>query len=212
MSYVSLTHHQFDPNGFWEKPLQSVSVPAAQDLALFDQNGYDLTDLEQHYAIINSAPAKSHREHHRALKTPWFTQPDRIEGAVLNHSLLFERKGYTGEALRQLQQWAHTNPLIYKIIRIRPKWGLDFSMDYVDRSGNVFEVLHWEYDGFEYDEVAARKQLLEVKFAAIDWDDAATNILRQKDQWHHLDFFAQSDWKCNYFGIVKERFKMVIWA
>lgn len=211
MSYVSLTHHQFDPNGFWENPLLSTAVPSAQDLALFDQNGYDLTDLEQRYAIINSVPAEPHREHHRALKAPWFTQPDRIEGAVLNHSLLFERKGYTGEALGQLQQWAHTNPLIYKIIRIRPKWGLDFSMDYVDRFGNVFEVLHWEYDGFEYDEVAVRKQLLEAKLAAIDWDDAAANILKLKDQWHHLDFFVQSDWKCNYFGIVKERFKMVIW-
>lgn len=211
MNHINLTHHQLDPNGFWENPLQNMVVPSVQDLALFDQNGYDLTDLEQRYAITNSVLAKPHREHHRALKVPWFTQSDRIEGAVLNHSLLFERKGYTGQALRQLQRWARTNPLIYKIICIRPKWGLDFSMDYVDRSGNVFEVLHWEYDGFEYDEVAARKKLLEIKLATIDWDDAAANILKQKDQWHHLDFFAQSDWKCNYFGIVKERFKMVIW-
>ena len=80
-----------------------------------------------------------------------------------------------------------------------------------DRDGNVFEVLHWEYDGFNYAEVESRKQELEPRFAAIDWDDAAARILKQKDQWHHLDFFAQSDWKCNYFGIVKERFKMVIW-
>jgi len=211
MSYVNLTHHQFNPNGFWEKPLESLTIPTAQDLALFDQNGYDLTDLEQRYAAINSMQAKPHREPHRALKMPWFTQSDRIEGAVLNHSLLFERKGYAGEALLQLQQWARSNPLIYKIIRIRPKWGLDFSMDYVDRSGNVFEVLHWEYDGFVYDEIESYKQLLEAKFAGIDWDDAAIQILNLKNQWHHLDFFAQSDWKCNYFGIEKERFKMVIW-
>ena len=84
-------------------------------------------------------------------------------------------------------------------------------MDYVDQAGNVFEVLHWEYDGFEYDEIENRKQLMETKFAGIDWDEAASKILKQKDQWHHLDFFAQSDWKCNYFGIEKERFKMVIW-
>ena len=211
MSYVVLTNHQFNPNGCWEKPLESLALPTAQDLALFDQNGYDLTDLEQRYAEINLTPAKPHREHHRALKQPWFIQPDRVEGAVLNHSLLFERKGYTGEALQQLHQWAHANPLIYKIIRIRPKWGLDFSMDYVDQAGNVFEVLHWEYDGFEYDEIENRKQLMEAKFAGIDWDEAASKILKLKDQWHHLDFFAQSDWKCNYFGIEKERFKMVIW-
>lgn len=211
MSYLDLTHHQFNPGGYWDRPLKSVNPPAAHDLALFDQNGYDLTDLEQRYAEINLTPAKAHREHRRALKAPWFMQPERVEGAVLNHSLLFERKGYTGEALEQLESWAQINPLVYKIIRMRPKWGLDFSMDYADRAGNVFEVLHWEYDGFDFAEVAERKQQLEVKFAATDWDDAATRILKLKDQWHHLDFFAQSDWKCNYFGIVKERFKMVIW-
>ena len=212
MSYLKLTNYQFDPDGRWDRPLDTTDVPPASDLALFDQNGYDLTGLEQRYARANGTQAHAHREHRHALKAPWFAQPERVEGAVLNHSLLFERKGYSGEALQQLEQWAKINPLIYKIIRIRPKWGLDFSMDYADRDGNVFEVLHWEYDGFDYGEVEARKQQLETRFAAIDWDDAATRILRQKDQWHHLDFFAQSDWKCNYFGIVKERFKMVIWT
>ncbi len=211
MSYIDLSDHQFTPNGYWNRPLESSNPPTARELALFDQNGYDLTDLEQCYAEVNCALAKAHREHRRALKLPWFTQPERVEGAVLNHSLLFERKGYSGEALEQLEQWAQANPLVYKIIRMRPKWGLDFSMDYVDRAGNVFEVLHWEYDGFDFEEVETRKQQLEPKLAAIDWDDAAASILKLKDQWHHLDFFAQSDWKCNYFGIVKERFKMVIW-
>lgn len=211
MNYLDLTDHQFNQEGYWNRPLDSLNPPMAHDLALFDQNGYDLTDLEQRYAEINLTPAKPHREHRRAVKAPWFTQPDRMEGAVLNHSLLFERKGYAGAALEQLERWAQTNPLVYKIIRMRPKWGLDFSMDYADRDGNVFEVLHWEYDGFDFDEVAERKRQLEVKFAATDWDDAAASILKLKDQWHHLDFFAQSDWKCDYFGIVKERFKMVIW-
>ncbi|PXX15509.1 hypothetical protein C8R27_11048 [Nitrosomonas ureae] len=211
MSYIDLSDHQFTPNGYWNRPLESSKPPTARELALFDQNGYDLTDLEQRYAEVNCVLAKAHREHRRALKSPWFTQPERVEGAVLNHSLLFERKGYSGEALEQLEQWAQANPLVYKIIRMRPKWGLDFSMDYVDRAGNVFEVLHWEYDGFDFEEVETRKQQLEPKLAAIDWDDAAASILKLKDQWHHLDFFAQSDWKCNYFGIVKERFKMVIW-
>ncbi len=211
MSYIELTDHQFTPSGYWDRPLESLNPPVAHELALFDQNGYDLTDLEQRYAEVNCALAKAHREHRRALKLPWFTQPQRVEGAVLNHSLLFERKGYSGEALEQLERWAQANPLVYKIIKMRPKWGLDFSMDYVDRAGNVFEVLHWEYDGFDFDEVEVHKRQLELKLAAIDWDDAATSILKLKDQWHHLDFFAQSDWKCNYFGIVKERFKMVIW-
>lgn len=211
MSYIVLTDNQFNPEGYWNNPVDKVSSPLAIELALFDQNGYDLTRLEQRFAQTNLTPFYAHRDHRHALKTVWFTQQSKVEGAVLNHSLLFERKAYHGEALEQLQQWAHTNPLVYKLIRMRPKWGLDFSMDYVDRSGNVFEVLHWEYDGFNYEEVEHRKQQLQIKFASIDWDDAAGNMLKLKDQWHCLDFFAQSDWKCDYFGIVKERFKMVIW-
>ncbi|MBP6058858.1 MAG: hypothetical protein KA524_10685 [Nitrosomonas sp.] len=211
MSYLDLTDNQLNPQGYWDQPLDGLHPPLASELALFDQNGYDLTDLEQRYAKVNLTSFHAHREHRHAVKAPWFTQLDRVEGAVLNHSLLFERKGYSGEALEQLERWAKTNPLVYKIIKMRPKWGLDFSMDYADRAGNVFEVLHWEYDGFDFDEVAERKQQLDPKLAAIDWDDAAAAILKRKDQWHHLDFFAQSDWKCSYFGIVKERFKMVIW-
>lgn len=212
MSSVVLTNSQFDPNGYWTNPVEKiVYLPTAEDIALFDQNGYDLTDLEKHYAYSNWSKPKKHREHRVALKQPWFEQEYKVEGAVLNHSLLFERKGYAGAALEELKHWAKTLPLINKIIALRPKWGLDFSMDYVDREGNAFEVLHWEWDSFDYNEIEAVKEIIEPKLAGIDWDNAAEQILLHKDQWHHLDFFAQSEWKCQYFGIPKERFKMVAW-
>jgi hypothetical protein len=70
---------------------------------------------------------------------------------------MFERKGYSGEALQQLTTWAGYRPQFHKLIAMRPKWGLDFSIDYADREGNVFELLHWEYDGFEHDEIAEQK-------------------------------------------------------
>ena len=209
---LTLTNNQFNPNGYWSCAMNKiVFVPLAEDVALFDQNGYDLTVLEQHFAVSNDTQTHKHRSHRTALKQPWFTQEHRIEGAVLNHSLLFERKAYTGAALEQLQYWAKTLPLLHKIIAMRPKWGLDFSMDYVDREGNAFELLHWEYDGFDYDEICEVKAQVEPKILAINWEQAAKDLIKYKHEWHHLDFFAQSDWKCNYFGIPKERFKMVIW-
>jgi hypothetical protein len=212
MYSVVITDNQFDANGYWTNPVEKiVYLPTAEDVALFDQNGYDLTDLEKHYAYSNWSKPKKHREHRMALKQPWFTQEHTLEGAVLNHSLLFERKGYAGAALEELQHWARALPLINKVIAIRPKWGLDFSMDYVDRAGNAFEVLHWEWDSFNYDEIQAVKLEIELVLKAIDWQDAAQNVLAKKDSWHHLDFFAQSAWKCNYFGVPEERFKMVAW-
>lgn len=210
---LTLTTNLLDPNGYWDKPIAKlVYIPTAEDLALFDQNGYDLTVLEQHFAYGNYVKPKKHREHIRAIKQDWFTQEHRLEGAVLNHSLLFERKAYSGKALEELKFWARTNPLVNKLIALRPKWGLDFSMDYVDRQGNAFEVLHWEYDGFDYEEVQVRKLQVQARLATIDWDDAAREILKHKDEWHHLGFFEQSHWKCDYFNIPRERFKMVAWS
>jgi hypothetical protein len=206
---LTVTDNYLNPNGYWSECMAKlVYAPTPDDLNLFDQNGYDLTVLEQHFVVSN---CKTHRQHRHCLKKEWLTQTAKIEGAVLNHSLLFERKGYTGEALDQLRHWAKELPLVHKVIAIRPKWGLDFSMDYVDRSGNAFEVLHWEYDGFDYDEVQSQKLQVQDKLITIDWDDAGCRLLAHKDQWHHLDFFAQSEWKCKYFGIINERFKMVIW-
>lgn len=199
-------------NGYWDKPIIDPYTPSVYDLALFDQNGYDLTKLEQEYGIINQQPATEHRHKYRmSIKQPWFVQDFKIEGAVLNHSLLFERKGYTGAALEQLTKWSDDLPLVHKVIAMRPKWGLDFSMDYVDRLGNSFEILHWEYDGFSYEEIISVKTTVESILSNIDFDQAGLDLLRRKDEWHGLDFFAQSDWKCNYFGIPKERFKLVIW-
>jgi hypothetical protein len=209
---ITLTDNQFDSNGYWDQPIAKILYqPTISDLDLFDQNGYDLTPLEQHFAYGNWAKPKYHREHLRALKQDWFTQMPTTEGSHLNHSLLFERKGYVGAALEELKFWAKKLPLINKVIALRPKWGLDFSMDYADREGRAFEVLHWEWDSFNYDETQYIKDTVEPILSAIEWKDAAQQILSHKESWHHLDFFAQSRWKCQYFGIPEERFKMVAW-
>jgi hypothetical protein len=84
-------------------------------------------------------------------------------------------------------------------------------MDYADREGRAFEVLHWEWDSVVYEETQYIKEIVEPVLLAIDWQDAAQNILAKKAEWYTLDFFAQSRWKCKYFGIPEERFKMVAW-
>ena len=211
MKDLTVTPNQFNHQGFWHRAILNPVVPTADTVDLFDQNGYDLTVLERMYANFNMTATASHRSHRTAIKQVWFAQQAKREGAILNHSLLFERKGYTGPALSQLERWAEATPRFYQLIALRPKWGLDFSMDYADRGGNVFEVLHWEYDGFDLAEIQGVKQQVEPILLAIDWDDAARQVLARKSEWHHLDFFAQSAWKCEYFGIVKERFKMVAW-
>ena len=212
MQDLILTDAKFDPNPFWEVPLDSKKALAFADTNVFDQNGYDLCSVESLYADKNATHSERVRNHRHALRQSWMTQNYRREGAVLNHANLFERKGYTGRALEQLKTWTDIYPIYYRLINIRPKWGLDFSMDYYDSQGRTFEVLHWEYDCFDLSEAQEVKNQMDEKLLSIDWQDAAEAIWNKKDEWFHLDFFKQSDYKCGYFGIVPERWKMVIWS
>ena len=207
---ITLTNNSFNSTPFWYLPVKDFT-PTGKELDLYDQNGYDLTEIERLYAQANGVVVQGHRETKHTIKQNWFEQEFKTTGAVFNHSLLFERKGYGGAARDQLTNWAKDINLFYKLLAIKPKWGLDFSMDYVDEQGNVFEVLHWEYDGFNYEEIQEMKLKNEYKLLKMDWEDVSEQILTRKQEWYNLDFFEQSAWKCDYIGIERERYKMVAW-
>jgi len=205
-----LTGNYFDPKSSWENPIHKYDTPHLNCVELFDTNGYDLTELEQDYAETNT-PAIHHR-YKRALKYDWFKTNDTIvEGVHINHALLFERKGYSGAALAQLKNWSNEIPLLHKLTKIRSKWGIDLAIDYVDRDGTVFEVFHYEWDDFHYENVMAAKEKIEILALNTDWTSIAKDLLKRRDEWASLSFFEQSDWKCKYYGIEPEKFKVVIW-
>ena len=215
---------EFDCEGYWSKAIDEGDerfeklVSGNQCVNLFDQNGYDLCPLEQLYAEYNSERENltNHRGHMSLMKK-WIVQnkiqgKDKLEGYVLNHSMILERKGYTGEALEQLKRIAKMNPLMMKLINIKPKWGIDLSIDYVSfDEDECFELFHYEWDTFDYQEILVAKNNIENLILKTNFDRAAQDLIRRKSEWIHLDFFPQSDWRCNYFKIPPERFKMVVW-
>ena len=205
---LELTNNQFDPRSYFTQRIKFTRPVTADSVRIFDQNGYILTDLEQQFY---NQPSEHRGLWEHSCQQSWFVQQPKTEYAILNHSLLFERKGFSDQAYDQLAAIASDIPVVWKVAKIRPKWGLDFSIDWCDKKGNVFEVLHWEWDAFDYDTVQDKKIKYEHRFLSADWDDIGRSMLAKKSEWHHLDFFAQSEWKCKYFGIMPERFKMVAW-
>jgi len=210
---ITLEDSQFSSSKTWSKPLvHDLPIPIYHPtlVEIFDQNGYRLTKLEILYADANGYSTVNHR-HEVTLRQDWFTDNKPLTGAHLNHAYLFERKGYEGAALEQLKEYAQRNNLINKLINYRGKWGVDFSMDYVDSKGNSMELLHFEYDSSNYNEMQEIKEKVENVVKEVDWEVATRYMLTRKQEWINLEFFEQSKYKTDFFGLPAERFKQNSW-
>lgn len=210
---IQLTDNQFYTIRTWDIPLEydvPVSIKHPDWVDIFDQNGYRLTKLESHYAGANNHPVVKHG-HEVCLRQNWFTDEKPSTGVHLNHSFLFERKGYSGEALEQLNRYAEENNLVYKLINYVGKWGVDLSVDYVSSQGNSMELLHFEYDSYNLNEIQDVKGLVEETVLKVDWEAAVKYLQIRKYEWINLEFFEQSKYKTDYFGLPAERFKMNAW-
>ena len=204
-----LTDNKLNSQGYFIDPTEYTNIlkhPNSVDL--FDQNGYHLTAAEQAFLTFNGYKPVQ-RRHEDCLRQDWLVW-DKREGAHINHSDIFERKGFRDVALEQVLSIAEENPMLYKIAKMKPKWGIDISIDYVSEDA-VFEVFHYEWDSFEYEPLLEKKLELEEFVLNLDWDDVAKKLWKIKDQWFNLDFFAQTQWKTDYFGLSPEKFKNVIW-
>jgi len=206
---MNLTSNTLNKNPFFLNPTNDVdTLKNSNSVDLFDQNGYHLTKAEQVFLSYNGYKPIE-RRHEDCLRYDWLVW-DKRDGAHINHSDLFERKGFESEALVQLHMCAESNPMLYKLIKMKPKWGIDISIDHVSEDA-VFEVFHYEWDSFEYDPVVEKKQEIEEFVLNQDWDEVAKTLWKKKNEWYDLDFFEQTKWRTDYFGLTPEKFKNVIW-
>ena len=204
-----VTDNTLHRDAYFKSPTVDTETLLHKDsVNLFDQNGYHLTKAEQAFLPSNGYNPIA-RRHEDCLRYPWLVW-DKRDGAHINHSDLFERKGFEGSAKEQLELYAEKNPMLHKLIKMKPKWGIDISIDYVSKDA-VFEVFHYEWDSFVYDEVVAKKLEIETFVRNLDWDDVALTLWKKKDEWFNLDFFKQTQWRTDYFGLSPEKFKNVIW-
>lgn len=204
-----LSNFELNPQPSWLNPTLDIEIllnPYSVDL--FDQNGYNLTKVEQSYSKFNNIDLLQ-RRHENVIRLPWFISNKR-NGVHINHSDLFERKSYDGESLEQLKEYSSYNPMLYKIINLKSKWGIDLSLDYVSEE-KCFEVFHYEWDSFDYNQVFDKKKEIEEFVLKQDWEHISNVFWSHKEEWINLDFFGQSEWRTNYLGLSPEKFKMVVW-
>lgn len=205
-----LSQNEFNARGTWGTAIENMVCPHADALDRFDQSGYDLCLLEQEYAKANMG-SHDYMRYKACIKQDWYINDHAHKGVHINHSDLYERKGYHGYALEQLGHWAPGNNLLWKMIKLKPKWGIDMSIDYVDDRGTVMELFHYEWDDTELDTVLEKKEIIELVIENNDWENVASTKLLRKDEWQHLDFTGQSVWTTKFLGLPKERFKLVPW-
>lgn len=209
MFEIARTQNKLNPNPYWCQPISEDFILHPNCMLYFDQDGYDLTPLEQEYAKANNTTANFIRWR-RAIMQEWYVGAN-YEGVHINHAHLYERKGYEGEALKQISQLAKVYPIIYKLIHMKPKWGIDISIDYVDET-KAFEVFHYEWDDFDYNTVLAKQHQIEELISTNDWEDVAEALWCRRDEWIYLDPEGQSKFKTDFLGVEPDRFKLVAWS
>jgi hypothetical protein len=167
----------------------------------FDKDGYEVpTPLEWLHYEENDVPLNREIQYHIAPVQEWYTDIEQSEhGLVLDHCMILTRYAFGGEARKQLIEVSKTRPILQKLLNIKPKWGIDFSLDFITRD-IVMEVIHIEQDFSDINEAEQAKAKLEYIIDSTDWFDGAMRLWQRRDEWINLSSDDHSDYKAQFFG------------
>ena len=191
---------EFETNPYLTAPIQEellYTLPFKD----FDKDGYEVpSPLEHYHYIENWVPLNREVQFHIAPVKPWYEDLENSEfGLVLDHCMLLSRWAFAGEARANIQKAAQERPILNKLLSIRPKWGIDFSLDFVDHD-ICMEVIHIEQDFTDVNEAIAAKTKLEHIIDSTDWEQGVKDLLACKHNWKDLSSDDQSDYKAQFFG------------
>ena len=167
----------------------------------FDKDGYEIpTPLEYLHYEANDIEINKEIQYHIAPVQEWYRDTEQSEhGLVLDHCMLLYRCSFAGEAREQLIEVSKSRPILQKLLNIKPKWGVDFSLDYVTQN-LVMEVIHIEQDFDNLEEAYSAKERLEKIIDNTDWYEGAVELWKRKDEWINLSSDDHSDYKAQFFG------------
>lgn len=186
---------------------RSVSDIDQNDFRYYDKDGFELNQAEQKFYAAMGHPIWHEILNHHCWQEPWFELERSDLNLILDHSMFLCRCNYEHEAYEQLLELKKSVPTADCLLRTKKKWGFDFALDAVADDGTVFEVLHVEYDNYDYEIFKDRMLGFEWTVRHTDWVECAQRIWKKRDQWQSLTGFDQNHWKAEYLiGWKKSEF------
>lgn len=178
--------------------IKRVEGIEADDFRYYDKDGFELNFAEQKFYAEMGYPIWHSILNHHCWQEPWFELENKTPDLILDHSMFLCRCDYEKDAAEQLRELKSTIPLADYLLRSKRKWGFDFALDAVADQGTIFEVLHIEYDHYDYEHFKNRMIDFEWTVRHTDWQDAARKIWNQRNDWQNLHGFEQNHWKAKY--------------
>lgn len=178
-----------------DEPIYDI---VAEDFKFYDKDGFELNQAEQKYYRLSRHPVDHPILNHTCWQEPWFELENKNSKLILDHCMILHRCNYSGNAHYQLTKIKKEIPEAEWLLSTKQKWGFDFALDSTDAQGNIFEVLHIEYDNYDYDQFVNRMIHFDYQVRHIDWHDVSKQIINRQDEWKNLTGFTQNDWKANF--------------
>lgn len=174
----------------------------------FDNDGFELTILEQNYYRANGITL-SNIQNHTGDQREWFVFDNDV--LRIDHSTILHRRSFDGEARAQIEAHVDKIPQLHKLLNLKPKWGLDFALEYYGE-GKFIEVLHFEMDYRSYDDAMLAKRWFENKITNTDWNSFVSFLKGSEHEWTYLRGMEQNDWKARAWGLFKAEETYKTWS
>ena len=129
-------------------------------------------------------------------------QIEQHPNLFLDHAHVNVRYAYEGELKEQIEKHAQKNPRLYKLLNIKPKYMVDFCLDWIQDS-RVMELIHIEHDFREYDQCISHLKIMEDLIQSTNWAKAYEELQDFFMNEYTFDEYAQARRKAEYYGLHK---------